>query len=177
MNHASFASRTFGLFVVLPTALAAFAFLGCSSDSDGNGKNAPACTEYTVPAGTDLTAPAVSFKDDVLPAFRQSCVFSSCHGPGLAPSFGPKQGDADTKAIVEGMVGKPSAELTSMNLVTAGDPKQSWLMRKLDGDFCLFKSQCEGGDCGELMPAGGDRLDVQTRDTVRRWIAQGAKDN
>ena len=51
------------------------------------------------------------------------------------------------------------------------------VMHKLDGDSCLNDKECTNGTCGDSMPDEGTILDVTVRDTVRRWIAQGAKDN
>ena len=50
-------------------------------------------------------------------------------------------------------------------------------MRKLDGSQCVLDAQCKGGSCQESMPKGDGLLDLATRDTVRRWIAQGAKND
>jgi hypothetical protein len=88
-----------------------------------------------------------------------------------------------TQLVLGGLVGVKSTEDLSMNLVTAGDPAQSFLMHKMDGDQCTLVSQCMMGNsfrpnCGVFMPYQAPTLlDVPTRDTVRRWIAQGAKDN
>jgi hypothetical protein len=37
-------------------------------------------------------------------------------------------------------------------------------------------SKCSGGDCERTMPFDG-QLPVETRDIMRRWIAQGAPNN
>ena len=36
---------------------------------------------------------------------------------------------------------------------------------------------CTGGSCLESMPKNEGLLDLATRDKVRRWIAQGAKND
>jgi hypothetical protein len=69
-----------------------------------------------------------------------------------------------------------------MNFVKAGDPENSFLMLKLDGDQCLHDSQCVKGTCGGVMPLDNakpfdNQLPVSERDTFRRWISQGAKQN
>lgn len=80
-----------------------------------------------------------------------------------------------------------------MPYVTRGDPSKSYLMHKLDGDLCVLKGCIPDNPlvlgtyamfvspppwCGGLEPyqAGGP-LDDTSRDLVRRWIAQGAKNN
>ena len=52
-------------------------------------------------------------------------------------------------------------------------------MHKLDGLKCS-KLTCSGVECGTLMPQGatdGMLYDAAKRDTLRRWIAQGAKND
>ena len=162
--------------------LIAGAFLmGCSGSSSSN---PDACTAYQVPAGTNLMAPAVSFQSDVLPIFEGSCGLStSCHGSSTVTSdgrvfLGSDTVTTDPATVHDGLVGIFSMDLPSMPYVTAGDPSKSFLMHKMDGDECLFASQCAasvaGGGCGVSMPQNLPLLDVASRDTVRRWIAQGA---
>jgi hypothetical protein len=91
--------------------------------------------------------------------------------------------------ILKGIVNVKSIELPSMNYVTAGMPEESFLMHKMDGDQCQFVSMCSTSGsapaqmCGVVMPQAGCALEpttaggVNPRDTVRRWIAQGALDN
>ena len=70
-----------------------------------------------------------------------------------------------------------------MNFVTAGDPAQSFLMHKMDGDQCTLIPECmvPGSyrpNCGVFMPyQAASILDVAARDVVRRWIGQGAQNN
>ena len=64
-----------------------------------------------------------------------------------------------------------------MPFVTASDPSKSFLQHKIDGDACTLKDQCSNNDCGSTMPEGAQLIDVPSRDTIRRWIAQGAVDN
>jgi hypothetical protein len=51
------------------------------------------------------------------------------------------------------------------------------LMRKMDGSQCALDAQCAGGSCQSSMPKNESLLEVAQRDIVRRWIAQGAKQN
>jgi hypothetical protein len=92
-------------------------------------------------------------------------------------------GIAAAQTIIDGLVGVKSTEDLSMNLITAGDPSQSFLMHKLDDDQCTLISECMVGpsfraNCGVFMPYQfPDVLDVATRDVIRRWIKQGARNN
>jgi hypothetical protein len=167
---------------VLLASLFLAAFLDCSSPSaappDGG-----TCAQYQVPPGTSLTSPVVSFGNDVLPIFKQSCGLSlSCHGGSAATTgrvfLGSNQVMTDPTMVHDGIVGVATIDLPSMPFVTAGDPSKSFLLHKMDGDQCLFDSQCvtlagNPPGCGVSMPQDLPLLDVPSRDTVRRWIAQG----
>ncbi len=95
--------------------------------------------------------------------------------------LGPATGSVDATVVLSGFVGKPSFEAPSMNVVTAGDPTKSYLMFKMDGQLGSLSVACQSGDlgsCGALMPFGGSTpLPQATRDLVRSWITQGAKNN
>jgi hypothetical protein len=168
----------------------ALAIAGCSNSNSSR----LACPPYEVPATTDLTKPTVSFAHDVEPIFQTSCGTggAACHGapPRILPDGGTQQpaymylGSADggvpASNIRASLVNTPSIDLPSMPLVTPGNASQSFLMHKMDGDQCQFDSKCvpQGQGCQTLMPqTNTEPLDVNTRDVVRRWIAQGAADN
>jgi hypothetical protein len=172
------ASHAIFLFAFAPGLLASAAS-GCSSPSSGG----PSCTTYD-PGSIDLQNPKVSFKNDVvIGVFNKSCGLStSCHGSATSSQQGLFLGDknkagADSSAVRTGIVGVKATEIASMPVVTAGDPKTSYLMHKMDGDNCTLNAQCVGGDCQSTMPQGVDLLPPENRDVVRRWIAQGAQDN
>jgi hypothetical protein len=137
-----------------------------------------------------MTTPTVSFSTDVLPTFQRSCGIAgaTCHGaPSVVtvaqrPFLGYFDGGTDGSAVVSGLVGVVSPEDPKLSIVKASDPANSYLMHKLDGDQCTFAKDCAQGqtqytDCGQQMPYSSPALDEATRDTVRRWIAQGAKNN
>ncbi len=132
------------------------------------------CAAYT--STIDLKAPTVSMKTDVQPIFDRSCTFSSCHGTGSG-KMTLVQGDSSKSRMA--LVGVDAPEMPGTKLVAPGEPGNSWMMKKLDGDVCLSASKCTtvDGNCGDTMPQNGDLLDVAERDKIRRWIAQGANDN
>lgn len=168
--------RARGLFPVLAGAalLAGGALLAaCSSDPNSN---VGTCVDYVAPASFDAKAPAVSFSKDVMPIFKQSCAFSTCHGSNVGDANGVYLGD-DAPRAHAAVLGVAASELPSMAFVVAGDPSASYLMRKMDGSQCALDAQCAGGSCQMSMPRGEDPLPVETRDVVRRWIAQGAKND
>jgi hypothetical protein len=171
---------------------------GGGSSGGGGEDSGAGCTAYTSTAS--LTSPTVSFKTDVLPLFQRSCGISggTCHGMYqggqqnlyLAEPSSNMDGDGDGGAILMGLVGVKSVEDPTMNLVTAGDLTTSFLMHKMDGDQCTLETSCEAADgaiitgtatvttpCGSAMPYLNPLLAVSDRDTVRRWIAQGAMNN
>lgn len=144
----------------------------CSPTSDSD---AGVCTTYVVPASTDLTTPVVSLRNDVMPIFAASCGFVSCHGTTTTANnglyLGPQTGTADIAAVRTSLFAKATS--ISMPVVTPGDTGNSYLLHKIDADACKLCS----GACGASMPSNSPVMDVARRDVIRRWIAQGAKDN
>jgi hypothetical protein len=123
--------------------------------------------------------PAVSFKNDVLPVFVQSCTFTSCHGSMTANNgvyLGEHMGATSSATVIANLM-KPTQDLVTMPFITPGNPGESFLMHKMDGDQCTLDMKCTNGTCQTSMPQGDPILPVANRDIVRRWIAQGAKDN
>lgn len=156
-------------------ALSLFAFIAavgaCSSSED-----AKVCAgEYTPPASFDPNTPQVKFSTDVFPLFT-TCATNDCHGqPNNSNHVFISQSDA--RSTVPGLVNVPSNKLPSMVYVKPGDPNNSFLMKKLDGSHCALDKQCVGGTCGDQMPNKETQFSVEERDKVRRWIAQGGKND
>ena len=154
---------------------------GCPAET-GNGSTSSSGTsgstcDYSPPAGFDALSPAVTFSADVLPIFGRSCAFSTCHGSTTGPANGVFLGGKDSAKIIAAIVNVKGDELPTMPFVTPGNPRESYLMRKMDGSQCALDAQCAGGSCESSMPKGDVPLDIATRDIVRRWIAQGAKND
>ena len=95
-------------------------------------------------------------------------------------------GDAGT--ILSGIVGKASLEAPSMDIIDMGNPDNSYLMHKLDGDMCSMMSQCAAiaglqlnatinVPCGVQMPQNSPPLGSDEATLVWEWIAQGANNN
>jgi hypothetical protein len=135
------------------------------------------CEDYSPPATFDPNTPSVTFSGSVMPVFAASCAFTSCHGSPSNSNNGIYLGDPDPKKTHDALVNVGASELSSMPYVTPGDPRRSFLMRKLDGSQCVLDAQCAGGSCGERMPRDDQPLPLDTRDAIRRWIAQGAKND
>ena len=173
--------RKWMLAVAIATITSATA---CSSSSTSGTDRGGACSAHEVPSSFDPSSPQVSLRNDVLPIFRLSCGLSSaCHQlPAsqtgriyLGSSMGT--GNSDAAMVRDAIVNSPSFDLSSMALVKPGDPSNSFLMHKLDGDQCMFENQCTTQSCGLSMPQNSTLLEEDRRDTIRRWISQGARNN
>jgi hypothetical protein len=153
--------------------------LGCANDvaSPDAGPTGGTCALYQVPTTTDLMMPTASFRTDVMPLFHATCSSSLCHGSATAPAGAVFLG-SDAEQVYANLVGRASQTLPTMALVTAGSPGKSFLMHKMDADQCAYAATCTVDNCGSQMPRDSNTpLAAQTRDSVRRWIAQGAEDN
>jgi hypothetical protein len=186
-------------------ALAAALLFGCAAgDKNGScpsgGADGGLCVPGVTPAYTscaDLTTPTVSFATDIAPIFVGSCTTGgsegTCHGdPTLVEAttgqlflgYPEDAGmSADAAMILAALVNQKSPENPQMNIVTPTDPEQSYMMHKLDDDQCQFASTCNATGnskfklCGSGMPQLAAILEPGARDTIRRWIAQGAQNN
>jgi hypothetical protein len=170
-------SRSFFALLAIPPLLVILAIPPLLVGCPGPDPVPTTCGDYTAPASFDALAPAVSFSRDVVPIFTQSCAFSTCHGATVGPANGVFLGRGDPARVHAAIVGAKGDELPTMPFVTPGDPRQSYLMRKMDGSQCALDTQCTGGSCQGSMPKSDVPLELATRDVVRRWIAQGAKND
>lgn len=179
------------LLAVFGLVAAACSGSGSSGSTSGGGGNDPGgCFDYT---GWDGTTPTVTFAADVLPIFQTSCGQSVCHGSQTEPLpaehfYGPPVGTTATTAqiaaIFAGSVGQKSVDEPDMDVIDPGHPESSFMMYKIDADpmnpdgvtcsklACVAAQTCVSG-----MPLSGTQLPAATRDTIRRWIAQGAKND
>ncbi|MDH3739456.1 MAG: CHRD domain-containing protein, partial [Alphaproteobacteria bacterium] len=98
--------------------------------------------------------------------FTPSCAVSGCHDGGGAGGL-PGSMDLSTGNSRSNLVNVMS-EQVAFNRVTPGDPDNSYLIDKLEGNQAA----------GTLrMPQGGPFLDQPTIDMIRQWITEGALDN
>lgn len=149
-----------------------------SSGGGGDGTDTKVCVAHNAPEPQALAAaPIASFENDVAPVLAKSCSFSSCHSSQGPANHGIFLGATtpDRIATVKSGLLSPTKAAPSMQYVVAGDPDKSFLMHKLDGDQCVVAESCADGTCGKSMPEGNPLLPEDSRDVIRRWIAQGAK--
>lgn len=110
-----------------------------------------------------LAAPAfakeapVSFADDIQPILAGRCTM--CHQPG---GDGFEKTGFDLSSYAGLMKGTKLGPM-----VVAGDPVTSNLMVLIDGK----------ADKSIQMPHGKKKLSSCDRDTIRKWIKQGAQNN
>ena len=159
----------------------------------GGGSTEGGCFDYT---GFDGTTPTVTFAADVLPIFQNSCGLSmSCHGANpptvpsqmfLGPALPAMASSTDIAAIFAGTVSVKSVDDPDMDIIDPGSPEDSFLMYKVDTDpantngvtcSTLTCSTSTSTPCLSGMPLDGTQLSLTDRDTIRRWIAQGAKND
>ncbi len=116
----------------------------------------------------------VSFAREVFPVLQERCAFSTCHGSAGGQGWVlPAQSNVAYASKVRASLLEKSTR-ASMPYVTPGKPEQSWLLRKIEGDFCGVS--CTGG-CGSRMPAGGVPLPPVSVNALATWIANDAPDN
>lgn len=157
---------------------------GGGTTSSGGGGTPEGCFDYT---GFDGATPVVSFQSDVLPIFQKSCGLSSaCHGVenGVKPGqhyLGPKNGTTATQGQIDSIfaenVDATAVKEPSMKVIAPGDPERSFILHKVDDTLDCALLTCEGTACGGSMPLGSEAIEATSRDTLRRWIAQGAQNN
>ena len=172
-----------GLVAVMTAGTALFT--GCGSDETGDGAAAGGCFDYSTFNGDE---PATTFRADVVPIFQTSCAVggATCHGdagntkPGqhyLGESLPAEMTEDQLAEVLSANLNKESVKGGSMRVISPGSPEKSFLMAKMDG-LCQADLACTNGDCGTIMPqTNTEPLAEDVRNTVRRWIAQGAEDN
>jgi hypothetical protein len=151
------------------------------------------CFDYT---GWSGMTPAATFKADVLPILRASCSDTmSCHGSQNNPDptqhfYGTPESQgamtaAQIQAIFAGAVNQASIDEPDMDVIKAGDPAHSFMTYKLDATSAVDCSAltCNAAmACGSPMPMSATPmsatpLSLASRDVIRRWIAQGARND
>ena len=153
-----FCGKLFGIFL-LGSVIAACGSSG--GGGDGNGGN-----------GGGTTATLTSIQDTI---FTPKCATSGCHQLG-ALCFNQTGGLgggigldlSDTDASFASLVGVMSFEDGVFMRAEAGDPDNSYLVKKIQGDPDIF---------GLQMPLGLPPLDQDEIDLIREWITDGAFDN
>lgn len=120
--------------------------------------------------GMDAGAETGVFATEVAPIFNSYCSGSQCHGADSA-TLGLTLAGTQPSVVREGLVGQQSSQQPTLALVQAGQPEQSWIYRKISGDFAGV--DCSSGTCSRMPPAGMG-LSEEEIERIRSWIAAGA---
>ncbi len=123
-------------------------------------------------AADDVRAADVSFRRDVAPVLATSCSTRSCHGGWRPPVLDAHGDPAKMRAA---LIGIAADERPIESYVSPGHPEQSYLVQKIESR--MGTAECTDHDCGEAMPLDNPLLPPATRQMIRAWIEQGAKDN
>ncbi len=126
-----------------------------SCGGGGGGAN-PAPNPNPNPGGATLQASFTSIQDNV---FTPIC--TACHAGAGAPA-GLRLDSANSYAL---LVGVASQEAPAFQRVAAGDPNNSYLIKKLEGTASV----------GGRMPLGGTALTQADINVIRQWITDGAQ--
>jgi hypothetical protein len=206
----------FGIFgsfaLIAASAIGVVGSTGCSSSSNssssggGGGSSGGGSGEQVdcPSSGAECTGPAadaaamVSFSSQIQPILQGSCGVGgpTCHGQSgsgsaqnlyLAEPKANADGLGDPTTILKGIVGVASLEVPTMDIISAGDPTNSYLMHKIDGDFASIMSECAPISnpfpnaitvpCGVQMPQSSPPLLTSEATLIWDWIAQGAQNN
>jgi hypothetical protein len=174
----------------------------------------PAICDTDSAAIASRAPPEVSFRRDVMPIFGQSCNLSACHdpdkpeaelrlgvrcvtangrcvfpdAPGARPNDPQPLTEDEVTVVLANLVDVESRTVPGLNVVTRGDIDQSFLVRKIAGDFrdqgyvCTDLDPTDDHPCGVAMPWNSPALCLGTNgqarfDLIAAWIIQGAQDN
>lgn len=118
----------------------------------------------------EFTANPGATAADVQPILAHNCAVGGCHLN--APGAGGLVLDVSSPTWPNALVGVPAHENPAMDLVAAGDPDRSWLVRKISGSFCGVSCDPALG-CGAEMPFGTPLSDAD-RGTIDAWVMGGA---
>lgn len=108
-----------------------------------------------------LFGAGIDFKQSVLPILQERCI--SCHSAPYTKS---------------GRLRKPKGDYrvdTRENIVKAGDSEKVAVVPGDASNSNLYKLILLSEDHDDIMPAKGDPLTDEQKETVKNWINQGAK--
>jgi hypothetical protein len=97
--------------------------------------------------------------------FTPTCSVSGCHTGPMGNTLPNGMDLTNADASFANLVGVPSVQVPELSRVEAGDPDNSYIIRKLEGT----------AEEGEQMPFGGPPLDQAVIDDIRQWITDGAE--
>lgn len=138
---------------VLPIAIVLVALVACEHDN-------PVETD---PPGDDPPEESM-FSQIQTEIFNTNCALSGCHA-GSNPQQGMDLSEGQAYAAI---VGVPSTERPELMRVEPGNPDDSYLLMKIEGDPDIV---------GARMPLGRQPLSSSQISLVRDWIVAGAPED
>ncbi len=119
-----------------------------------------ASCEHADPLERDPIEPTLaSIQENV---FNTSCAFAQCHaGPNAQMGLNLSEGQARAN-----LVNVDSREVPSFKRVEPGNPDDSYLVMKIEGDSRID---------GQRMPLNSPALSAEQIGAIREWIANGAE--
>ncbi len=162
-----------------PFAAVAAAVLGlaCGGGGPGDrGVSEPPPPETTCPIPVAVAHP--TFRGHVLPMLRLTCGANSaisCHGTPSPPGKVSYAASLDASAVHAQLLLEPANAPpgAGWRRIAPGDPARSWLLEKVTQDDPGGAGQAYGN----RMPLGLPNLCAPTVETIRSWVAAGAKDD
>lgn len=124
--------------------------------------------------GDDVAVAAVSFAQ-VQAIFTRTCITMACHGSSGSGGMRLRNAVESHAALV----GRPSDQVPSVQIVAPGDPDNSYLVMKLEGSMRRrLPTECRvtagRNPCGAQMPQLAAPLTQEELTLIRSWIAAGA---
>ena len=109
--------------------------------------------------GGDSAEPLTRYETEIGPIWADNC--SGCHLDGS------ESGSLNMDEGASAIVGVPSSDQPTMNLIEPNDTDNSYIWLKLNG------TQSDPGNMNEQMPPSG-ALGLTDLDTIETWINDGA---
>jgi hypothetical protein len=134
----------------------------------------------SVNSSDPLPAESGFFHEKVRPIFASKTnLCSGCHAETGANALLTLGGNVSSKAIVSGLVNRPSNDGGQFKIVVPGDPDHSWLYLKASGKAAA--AGCTPSSLAQCITAtmppsasGVPALSATELQTLRQWILDGA---
>lgn len=121
--------------------------------------------QYAAEFGVTPTGSGSKFSENVLPILGQRCASGGCHG-NVAPAAGL---DLTPAAAYEALM-QPATQNPDAARVTPGNPTNSYLMTKLNGNGLMgLQMPLDPNNPSQSSPLSPEEIEV-----IRTWISYGA---
>src|SRR5438093_3767950 len=158
--------RTSGALAIAVLAIGGV-LTGCAGSGGGGGGGAP-----PKPACKPPAVLTISFAHTIQPIFDRSCALTSCH-TGAVPAQGQ---DLSAGVAYSQSVNVPSTEQPRLERVKPCKPKDSYLVRKIQGGPNISGVLMPQG-CPAVPLAGAQCLTADEIQAIIQWIKECAPNN